>query len=446
MLDVNILRNEPERVAEALRKRHARVDLEPFLKLDADRRAAIYQMEQLRAEQNRANEAIARARRVKQENTAFLPANALDTLRNTDGGVLSEADEAIVAMRKIKDRAAALEERVRELDAASREFLLVLPNLPDVSVPEGADAADNPVARVWGEPPAFDFEPKDHVDLGERLGLFDFERAAKIAGARFCLSKGPGALLERALAAFMLDLHTREHGYTEVLAPLMVNSDSMQGTGQLPKFAEDLFRVQGGDYWLIPTAEVPVTNIHRDEMLDDAVLPVKYVAHTPCFRSEAGSYGKDTRGMIRQHQFNKVEMVQFTRPEESWDALESLTRNAEAVLQRLGLAYRVVTLCTGDMGFSSAKTYDLEVWLPGQNTYREISSCSNFTDFQARRANIRFKRGKKPEFVHTLNGSGLAVGRTAVAVLENGQRADGSIEIPPALRPYMGGMERIESK
>ena len=423
MLDVNILRNEPERVTEALRKRHARVDLDPFLKLDADRRAAIYQMEQLRAEQNRASEAIAAAKRAG-----------------------DDASVAIAAMKETKDQAAALEERVRGLDAASREFLLVLPNLPDDSVPEGADAADNPVARVWGEPPVFDFEPKDHVDLGERLGLFDFERAAKIAGARFCLSKGPGALLERALAAFMLDLHTREHGYTEVLTPLMVNSDSMQGTGQLPKFAEDLFRVQGGDYWLIPTAEVPVTNIHRDEILDDALLPVKYVAHTPCFRSEAGSYGKDTRGMIRQHQFNKVEMVQFTRPEESWDALESLTRNAEAVLQRLGLAYRVVTLCTGDMGFSSAKTYDLEVWLPGQNTYREISSCSNFTDFQARRANIRFKRGKKPEFVHTLNGSGLAVGRTAVAVLENGQRADGSIEIPPALRPSMGGMERMESK
>ncbi len=423
MLDVNILRNEPERVAEALRKRRARVDLDPFLKLDADRRAAIYQMEQLRAEQNRASEAIAAAKRAG-----------------------DDASAAIAAMKETKEQAAALEERVRELDAASREFLLVLPNLPDDTVPEGADAADNPVARVWGEPPAFDFAPKDHVDLGERLGLFDFGRAAKIAGARFNLSLGAGALLERALAAFMLDLHTREHGYTEVLAPLMVNSDAMQGTGQLPKFAEDLFRVQGGDYWLIPTAEVPVTNIHRDEMLDDAELPIKYVAHTPCFRSEAGSYGKDTRGMIRQHQFNKVEMVQFTRPEESWDALESLTRNAEAVLQRLGLAYRVVTLCTGDMGFSSAKTYDLEVWLPGQNAYREISSCSNFTDFQARRANIRFKRGKKPEFVHTLNGSGLAVGRTAVAVLENGQRADGSIEIPPALRPYMGGMERIEPK
>jgi len=423
MLDVNILRNEPERVAEALRKRRARVDLDPFLKLDADRRAAIYQMEQLRAEQNRANEAIAAAKRAG-----------------------DDASAAIAAMKETKEQAAALEERVRELDAASREFLLVLPNLPDDTVPEGADAADNPVARVWGEPPAFDFAPKDHVDLGERLGLFDFGRAAKIAGARFNLSLGAGALLERALAAFMLDLHTREHGYTEVLAPLMVNSDAMQGTGQLPKFAEDLFRVQGGDYWLIPTAEVPVTNIHRDEMLDDADLPIKYVAHTPCFRSEAGSYGKDTRGMIRQHQFNKVEMVQFTRPEESWDALESLTRNAEAVLQRLGLAYRVVTLCTGDMGFSSAKTYDLEVWLPGQNAYREISSCSNFTDFQARRANIRFKRGKKPEFVHTLNGSGLAVGRTAVAVLENGQRADGSIEIPAALRPYMGGMERIEPK
>ncbi|HOQ91141.1 MAG TPA: serine--tRNA ligase, partial [Candidatus Hydrogenedentes bacterium] len=303
---------------------------------------------------------------------------------------------------------------------------------------------DNPVIRVWGEPRQFAFEPRDHVEIGRMLGILDFDRAAKLSGARFSLSVGAGALLERALINFMLDLHTREHGYVEVLPPFMVNSDSMRGTGQLPKFAEDLFRVEGADLWLIPTAEVPVTNIHRDEILDAAQLPLYYAAYTPCFRSEAGSYGKDTPGMIRQHQFNKVELVKFTAPEESWNELEKLTANAEEVLRRLELPYRVVALCAGDLGFSAAKTYDLEVWLPGQNAYREISSCSNFTDFQARRASIRFRReGGKPEFVHTLNGSGLAVGRTAVAILENCQNEDGSVTIPKALRPYMNGLERI---
>ncbi len=420
MFDIRILRNEPERVREAMRRRRAAIDMDAIEAVDAQRRASIYETEQLKAEQNRAGEEIAASKR--------------------SGG---DASEAIAAMKRIKDRIAELEETVREVDGRMQEILLTLPNMPDASVPEGAGEEENRVERVWGEPKKLDFEPKDHADLGEALGIFDFVRATKLTGARFNLSRGAGALLERALAAFMLDLHTREHGYTEVLPPFMVNSDSMRGTGQLPKFSADLFRLQDTDYWLIPTAEVPVTNIYRDEILDESMLPILLTAHTPCFRSEAGSYGKDTRGLIRQHQFNKVELVKFTRPEESWDALEQLTNNAETVLQRLELPYRVVTLCTGDLGFSSAKTYDLEVWLPGQNAYREISSCSNFLDFQARRANIRFRRGKKPEFVHTLNGSGLAVGRTAVAVLENGQQADGSVVIPAALRPYMGGLDVI---
>ncbi len=420
MFDIRLLRNEPDRVREGMRKRRAKVDLEAVFAVDTERRAKIYEMEQLRAGQNKVTAEVAAKKRAGKD-----------------------ASEAIAAMKDIKDRIAVLEEEVRGADARLDEFLLTIPNLPDDSVPEGNDEADNPVVRTWGAPPVFDFAPKDHVELGEALGLFDFGCGAKLAGARFGLSRGAGALLERALAALMLDMHTREHGYTEVLPPFMVNSDSMRGTGQLPKFAADLFKVENTDYWMIPTAEVPVTNIHRDEILDAAALPLCYTAHTPCFRSEAGSYGKDTRGMIRMHQFNKVEMVKFTLPEESWNELEKLTANAEAVLQRLGLAYRVVTLCTGDMGFSAAKTHDIEVWLPGQNAYREISSCSNFTDFQARRANIRFRRDKKPEFVHTLNGSGLAVGRTAVAVLENYQRADGTIVVPEALRPYMGGMETI---
>jgi seryl-tRNA synthetase len=336
-----------------------------------------------------------------------------------------------------------LTDQAREADEALNELLLGIPNLPDASLPVGRDESANRLEREWGTPPVFDFEVKDHVELGEGLGIVDFERAAKIAGARFALLRGLGARLERALINFMLDVHTGEHGYTEVLPPFMANSDSLRGTGQLPKFAEDLFHLEGTDYFLIPTAEVPVTNIHRDEILDGGQLPLYYTAFTPCFRSEAGSYGKDTRGMIRQHQFNKVELVKFVCPEDSWDELEKLTANAEAILQKLGLAYRVMTLSTGDLGFSAAKTYDIEVWLPAQNAYREISSCSNFTDYQARRAGIRFKRDKKPEYVHTLNGSGLAVGRTIVALLENYQQADGSVIIPEVLRPYMGGVERI---
>jgi len=418
MFDIRLVRNEPDRVREAMRRRGAKFDLEPVFEVDARRRAAIFEMEQMRAAQNRASEEIAAKKRAKED-----------------------ATEAIEALRTVKTKIAELEEQVRIADEQVQEFLLTMPNCPDATVPEGADDSANRVERVWGDIPKYDFTPRDHVEIAEALGIVDFERAAKIAGARFTIMKGAGALLERALIGFMLDMHTREHGYTEVFPPLMVNSDSMRGTGQLPKFAADLFKIQDTDYWLIPTAEVPVTNIYRDEILDGESLPVLYTAYTPCFRSEAGSYGKDTRGMIRQHQFNKVELVKFTKPEDSWDELEKLTHDAEEILQRLGLPYRVVTLSAGDLGFSSAKTYDLEVWLPGQNAYREISSCSNFLDFQARRANIRFRRDKKPEFVHTLNGSGLAVGRTAVAILENGQRADGSVVIPEALRPYMGGLD-----
>lgn len=423
MLDIKLLREAPEVVREALERRGAPIDLDAILAIDARRRKLLYDVEQLRAEQNRASGEIA-ARKRAGEN----------------------ADDAIAAMKQVSDQIKALEEQVREAEAEFSAAVLTLPNIPDASLPIGKNESANRLERCWGDPPVLAFEIKDHVTIGEALGILDFERAAKIARGRFVLSRGAGAQLERALINFMLDVHTREHGYTEVLPPFLVNSDSMRCTGQLPKFAEDSFRVENADLWLIPTAEVPVTNIFRDEVLPDALLPVQYAAYTPCFRSEAGSYGKDTRGMIRVHQFNKVEMVQFTRPEESWDALERLTAHAEDILQKLGLAYRVVTLSTGDLGFSAAKTYDIEVWMPGQNAYREISSCSNFTDFQARRANIRFKRGKKPEFVHTLNGSGLAVGRTVVAILENYQQEDGSVVIPDVLRPYMGGRERLEGR
>ena len=348
-------------------------------------------------------------------------------------------------VKEINQRIKEWEAEAAKYDPWVREFLLTLPNLPDASVPVGASADDNPVIKTWGEPPRFAFEPKAHWDIGEALGILDFERAAKITGARFALLKGAGSLMERALINFMLDLHTRRHSFTEVWPPFMANADSLRGTGQLPKFAEDLFKLEGFDYYLVPTAEVPVTNIHRGEILRGEDLPIYYTAYTPCFRSEAGSYGKDVRGLIRQHQFDKVELVKFTAPETSYQELELLLQNAEAVLQELGLPYRVIVLCTGDMGFAAAKTYDIEVWLPGQNLYREISSCSNFTDYQARRAEIRFKRqgAKGTELVHTLNGSGLAVGRTMVAILENYQQEDGSVLVPEKLRPYMGGMEKI---
>ena len=421
MLDIKLLRQNPDIVREAMLRRGISVALDDILRMDEDRRRTQHEMEQMRAGQNRASEEIARKKKAGEDTSQLLQ-----------------------ELKQISDCIKDSEERLRSLENDLRECLLMLPNIPHESVPFGKSSEDNPVVRTWGQPRSFDFEVLDHVALGERLGIIDFERAAKIAGARFTVMRGRGAQLERALIQFMLDLHTKEHGYTEILPPFMVNSASMLGTGQLPKFAQDLFRVQDFDLWLIPTAEVPVTNLHRDEILDLQSLPIAYVAYTPCFRSEAGSYGKDTRGMIRQHQFNKVELVRFSLPEDSWEQLELLTHHAETVLQRLELPYRVVTLCTGDLGFAAAKTYDLEVWLPSQKTYREISSCSNFTDFQARRANIRFKRDKKTEFVHTLNGSGLAVGRTVVAILENFQQADGSVWIPPALRPYLGGMERIE--
>lgn len=415
MLDLKLLRDDPERIEAALKQRGAAISLAPLLELDAQRRALVHETEQLRASQHAASQEIARRKKAGE-----------------DAGPLLEE------MKDISERAKLLGGQVRDAAEALEAQLLALPNLPDASVPEGPDEASNRLERVWGDPPSFDFEARDHVDLGEALGIIDFERAAKIAGARFSLLRGPGARLERALINFMLDVHTREHGYTEALPPFVVNAASLRGTGQLPKFEVDLFKLEGAGYYLAPTAEVPVTNIHRDEILDAGALPISYAAYTPCFRSEAGSYGKDTRGMIRQHQFNKVELVKFTAPEDSWDALEALTGHAETILQRLELPYRVVTLCTGDLGFAAAKTYDLEVWLPGQQAYREISSCSNFTDFQARRANIRCKRGKKPEFVHTLNGSGLAVGRTLVAILENHQQPNGAIRIPEALVPYFG--------
>jgi seryl-tRNA synthetase len=400
--------------------------LRGFAAVDARRRELITKMERLRATQNKASEEIARLKKAKQNATA-----------------------QIEQMRQVREEIAGLEKQAGEAEAQMQEILKTIPNLPHGSVPVGHSSEENVEVRRWGAPPKFDFTPKPHWELGEQLGVLDLERAAKLSGARFAVYWDLGARMERALASFMLDLHTREHGYTEVLPPFMVNADSMYGTGQLPKFEADLFKVPHGDktLYLIPTAEVPVTNLYRDEVLDATRLPALLTAWTPCFRSEAGSYGKDVRGIIRQHQFQKVELVKFTRPENSYQELEKLTANAEEVLRRLGLYYRVVVLCTGDMGFSSAKTYDIEVWLPGQQLFREISSCSNFEAFQARRANIRWRpEGKgKTEFVHTLNGSGLAIGRTWLAILENYQQADGSVLIPEVLRPYMGA-DRITPK
>ena len=425
MLDLGFVRDNLPLVEEKLRQRGMNPAdiLKDFRDIDVQRRLAITEVETLQARRNRASEEIAKLKKYGQDATALIAET-------------KDAREKIQAGEKLAE----------DYEAKMRDILAGIPNLPDASVPIGRSADDNVEVRRWGAPPKFDFTPKSHWDLGEALGILDFERAVKLTGARFAVYWDLGARMERALANFMLDLHTREHGYTEVLPPYLVNSDSLYGTGQLPKFAADLFRVPHGekDLWLIPTAEVPVTNLFRDEVLDESRLPVSLTAYTPCFRSEAGSYGKDVRGIIRQHQFQKVELVKFSRPEDSYDQLEKLTNHAETVLQKLGLHYRVVTLCTGDMGFSSAKTYDIEVWLPGQQLFREISSCSNFESFQARRANIRYRpEGKnKTEFVHTLNGSGLAVGRTWLAVLENYQQADGSVVVPEALRPYMGA-ERI---
>jgi seryl-tRNA synthetase len=425
MLDLAFVRDNLALVEDKLRQRGQNPDevLKDFHAIDQKRRAAIKQMEELKAERNKITEAIARLKKEKQD-----------------------ASAEIEKTRQMREQIPALEKEVEEEDARLRAILTTIPNIPNDTVPLGKSEHDNQVMKVWAEAPNFDFQPKPHWELGEALGILDLERAAKLTGARFALYWDMGAKLERALMNFMLDLHTREHGYTEVLPPYLVNSESMYGTGQLPKFASDLFRVPHGerDLWLIPTAEVPVTNIYRDETLEASRLPISLTAYTPCFRSEAGSYGKDVRGIIRQHQFQKVELVKFTKPEESYEQHEKLTRDAELILEKLGLHYRRMLLCTADMGFASAKTYDLEVWLPGQGLFREISSCSNFEAFQARRANIRFKpEGKKgTEFVHTLNGSGLAVGRTWLAIIENYQQADGSVLIPRALRPYMDA-ERI---
>jgi seryl-tRNA synthetase len=429
MLDLRFVRENADTVKATLSRRGMSLDLTEFLALDAKRRAAQQEIETLRRRRNEVSEEIGRLKKSGQP-----------------------AEDKVAEMRAVGDTIAALENSTREVDEAQRNILLTIPNLPHASVPDGKDENDNVEIRRWSpqgeEPPKFSFEPKPHWDLAEYLDIIDFDRAAKITGARFALYKGMGARLERALINFMLDLHTTEHGYLEVLPPFMVNKTSMTATGQLPKFEEELFKVENGTYYLIPTAEVPVTNIHQDEVLPEERLPVLYTAYTPCFRREAGSYGKDTRGLIRQHQFNKVELVKFARPEDSYDELEKLTRNAEEVLRRLDLPYRVIVLCAGDMGFSAAKTYDIEVWLPGQNRYREISSCSNFEDFQARRGNIRYKPkgGKKTELVHTLNGSGLAVGRTVVAILENFQQPDGTVIVPEALRKYMGGAEKITQR
>jgi len=421
MLDINRVRERPEELEAALRNRGVAADVTEFQRLDGQRRALLKTVEDLKARRNRASEEIAALKKEKKD-----------------------AADRIAEMRQVGETIAAQDAEVAGVEEALRGWMLLIPNIPHASVPVGADASANRLIRDWGSRPTFDFQPQPHDELGVRLGILDFERAAKIAGARFCLSRGEGARLERALINFMLDVQTKENGYTETLPPFMVNAASLTGTGNLPKFAGDLFKIEANDLYLIPTAEVPVTNIHRDEILDGETLPRKFAAYTPCFRSEAGSYGRDTKGLIRQHQFNKVEIVKLSRPESSYDELESLTRDAESILQKLGLHYRVVCLSTGDMGFSSAKTYDLEVWLPSQQTFREISSCSNFEDFQARRANIRFRPAPKakPEFVHTLNGSGLAVGRTLVAILENFQMKDGSVAIPPALIPYTG-FERI---
>ena len=428
MLDLNFVRENLPTVEEKLRQRgmDPAAVLKDFREVDTQRRQAITEAETSKAQRNKASEEIAKLKK---------------------GG--QDASTAMAQTKELRERISTLEKTATDLDARLRDILAGIPNLPHASVPVGRSAEENVEVRRWGTAPKFDFTPKAHWDLGAELGVLDMERAAKLTGARFTVYWDLGAKLERALMNFMLDLHTRQHGYTEVLPPYLVNSDSMYGTGQLPKFASDSFRVPHGDkdLWLIPTAEVPVTNLYRDEVLDQARLPISLTAHTACFRSEAGSYGKDVRGIIRQHQFQKVELVKFAHPEHSYEEHEKLTRDAEEVLQKLGLHYRVVNLCTGDMGPSSAKTYDIEVWLPGQQLFREISSCSNFESYQARRANIRYRpEGKnKTEFVHTLNGSGLAVGRTWVAIVENYQQADGSVVIPEALRPYIGA-ERITAK
>ena len=422
MLDMKFIRTNPDAVAEALKKRNAQISLDKFLELDKQRREYIQEVEKLKNKRNTVSQEIARLKKEKKD-----------------------AEALIAEMGEVSREIKELDERVRETDEQLKSILLEIPNIPHESVPVGENDEDNKVIRQWGEPTEFDFEPKAHWDIGEDLNILDFTAAAKVTGARFTFYRGLGARLERALFNFMLDLHVQKHGYTEIFPPFIVHRRSMTGTGQLPKFEEDAFKIEGTEYFLIPTAEVPVTNLYREEILDGDVLPIKHVAYSACFRAEAGSAGRDTRGLIRQHQFNKVELVKFTKPENSYEELETLVNDAEEVLKQLGLPYRVSLLCTGDLGFSSAKTYDLEVWMPSYQKYVEISSCSNFEDYQARRANIKYREGNKgkPQFVHTLNGSGIAVGRTVAAILENYQQKDGSVIIPEKLRPYMGGVERI---
>ncbi len=417
MLDIKLVRNEPDKVREGMAKRGAQVPLDRFISLDEERRRKLTEVEQLK----------------NKRNTVSKEVGQLKSQGKDAAGLIQE-------MQDVGGKIQGLDQDIRAIEEQLDQILMVIPNIPHESVPVGKDETENQLIRSWGEPHKFDFKPKTHDEIGIGLGIMDFERAAKISGARFVVMSGWGAKLERALFNFMLDLHSREHGYTEVFPPFLVNRASMTGTGQLPKFEEDMFKCTPGDFYLIPTAEVPVTNLHRDEILDPGQLPIKYAAYTACFRAEAGSAGRDTRGIIRQHQFNKVELVKFTKPEESYQEHEKLVNDAENVLKKLGLPYRIMLLCSGDQGFSAAKCYDLEVWLPSYDTYREISSCSNFQDFQARRANIRFRPalGAKPEFVHTLNGSGLAVGRTVAAILENYQNEDGSVTVPEALRPYLG--------
>ena len=423
MLEIKFVRQNSETVQKALEARGQSADLDAFKTCDDERRAILQELEAFRHQRNVVSDQIAEMKKAG-----------------------DNADSVVAKMREVSSKIKALDKALAGTQETLETILLGMPNIPHASVPVGKDETDNPVIKTVGDPPGFDFEPKPHWDIGTALGILDFERAAKITGARFPLYFGAGARLERALINFMLDIHTQTHGYTETLPPFIVNRQSMTHTGQLPKFEEDLFKLVDWEYFLIPTAEVPLTNIHRDEVLDEAQLPIYYTAYTPCFRSEAGSYGKDTRGLIRQHQFNKVELVKFSTPETSYDELELLLDNAETILRKLEIPYQVVELCSGDLGFSAAKTYDIEVWMPAQGVYREISSCSNFENFQARRGNIRFKKkGKKgTELVHTLNGSGLAVGRCVAAILENFQQTDGSVLIPDALQTYMGGLDKIK--
>ena len=423
MLDIKFIRENPDKVKDMLKRRGQELNLDELLSLDKRRRDILREVEELKFQRNKASEKIGQLKREKKD-----------------------ATKEIKEMKAVSERIKKLDAELKDIEIAIHSIIMIVPNIPHESVPFGQSSDENVEVKRWGEIKSFSFTPKPHWEIGEDLDILDFARGAKIAGSRFTLYKGAGAFLERALINFMLDLHINEHGYKEVLPPFIVNRTTMTGTGQLPKFEEDLFKLEGLEYFLIPTAEVPVTNIHQDEILNEDELPIYYVSYTPCFRKEAGAHGQDTRGLIRQHQFNKVELVKFSKPESSYVELESLLEDAEEVLKRLEIPYRVVTLCTGDLGFSAAKTYDIEVWLPGQGVFREISSCSNFGDFQARRANIRYKPKdkKKTEFVHTLNGSGLAVGRTVVAILENYQQIDGSVIIPKALRPYMNNMEVIK--